>query len=63
MNDKKISDQKRLKNKIIVLMLIKYIIFVSRRSYIQPYTKSNTLNIANVWENIGLGGGKHGQVW
>ena len=38
MNIEKFKEQKRFKNKKIVLMLIKYIIFVSRRSIIQPYT-------------------------
>ena len=60
MNYEKFAEQKRFKNKEIVLMLIKYIIFVSRRTYIQPYTKGNVINLANMLKGIGLGGVNHG---
>ena len=63
MNDKKISGQKRYKQNKKVLMLIKYIIFVSRRSCIQPYTKGNMINLANMLNDVGLGGVDHGKVW
>ena len=52
---KKSPDEKRFKHGKIVLIFVKYIIFVSRRSKNQPYTKGNRLNIAKkpkllVWE-------------